>query len=86
MGGMKAKGVVVGLAVGLVLALGGGLSADTLPGTLPPSLFSGRTARAYAVAAEIPDVLAGLYCYCRCDLSNGHRHLLDCFRDAHGAA
>ncbi len=59
--------------------------AYRLPTTLPPAFFLGRTAEAYGVAAEIPDVLAGLACYCGCDRSAGHRHLLDCFADDHGA-
>ena len=59
--------------------------AYRLPTTLPPSFFPGRTAEAYGVAAEIPEVLAGLACYCGCDRSVGHRHLLDCFTDDHGA-
>lgn len=61
-----------------------GKKAYKLPSTLPPALFSGRTADAYGVAAEIPEVLAGLACYCGCDQSVGHRHLLDCFADDHG--
>ncbi len=85
------------LLLGLVLLLGSlvlfssFLGADpaveptleALPSTLPPQLFSGRTAQAYGVAAEIPDILAGLACYCGCDRSSGHRHLLDCFADDH---
>ena len=59
--------------------------AYSLPSTLPPAFFLGRTAEAYGVAAEIPEVLAGLACYCGCDRSNNHRHLLDCFTDDHGA-
>jgi hypothetical protein len=57
----------------------------TLPTPLPASLFQGRVREAYKAAAEIPDVLAGLRCYCGCDKSQGHRHLLDCFVDDHGA-
>ena len=60
-------------------------NAYRLPSTLPPSLFLGKTAEAYGVAAEIPEVLTELACYCGCDRSNGHRHLLDCFVDDHGA-
>jgi len=82
-------GSALALLLGMAPLAGAGGSAEKegarLPGTLPPVLFSGQTARAYAVAAEVPDVLAGLYCYCKCDLSVGHRHLLDCFRDDHGA-
>jgi hypothetical protein len=53
--------------------------------TLSPALFVGRTAAAYRIAAEIPDVLDHLYCYCHCDKSIGHRSLLSCFTDTHAA-
>jgi hypothetical protein len=57
----------------------------TLPMPLPAERFQGRVREAYKVAAEIPDVLAGVACYCGCDKSQGHRNLLDCFVDDHGA-
>jgi len=60
-------------------------TASTLPTPLPATLFKGRVREAYTAAAEIPDVLAGLACYCGCNKSHGHRHLLDCFVDDHGA-
>ncbi len=56
-----------------------------LPVTLSPALFVGKAAAAYQVAREIPETLARVYCYCRCDQSAGHRSLVDCFSDAHGA-
>ena len=59
--------------------------AAALPTPLPAGLFQGRVREAYKAAAEIPDVLVGLACYCGCDKSLGHRHLLDCFVDDHGA-
>jgi uncharacterized protein with PCYCGC motif len=58
---------------------------ETLPTPLPADRFQGRVREAYKVAAEIPDVLAGVACYCGCDKSQGHRNLLDCFVDDHGA-
>jgi hypothetical protein len=58
---------------------------ETLPTPLPADRFQGRVREAYKVASEIPDVLAGVACYCGCDKSQGHRHLLDCFVDDHGA-
>lgn len=61
------------------------LTTDPLPTPLPAEQFSGRTRDAYKAAAEIPDILAGLHCYCGCDKSIGHRSLLDCFVDDHGA-
>lgn len=52
---------------------------------LSPALFVGKTARAYRVANEIPDVLDQIYCYCECDKHMGHLSLLSCFTDSHGA-
>lgn len=57
----------------------------TLPTPLPAAQFQGRVHEAYQAAAEIPQVLAGLACYCGCDKSQGHRNLLDCFVDTHGS-
>jgi len=56
-----------------------------LPVTLSPALFVGKAAAAYQVAREIPETLAQIYCYCRCDQTVGHRSLVDCFSDAHGS-
>lgn len=53
--------------------------------TLSPALFVGKTASAYRLAVEIPDVLDHLYCYCHCDKSIGHVSLLSCFTDTHAA-
>ena len=53
--------------------------------TLSPALFVGKTAKAYLVAQEIPDVLDQLYCYCECDRHMGHVSLLSCFIDSHAA-
>jgi predicted cobalt transporter CbtA len=58
---------------------------SSLPTPLPADRFQGRVREAYKVAAEIPDVIAGVTCYCGCDKSQGHRNLLDCFIDDHGA-
>jgi hypothetical protein len=52
---------------------------------LSPALFVGKTAAAYQVAQEIPDVLDRLYCYCECDRHMGHITLLSCFVDSHAA-
>ncbi len=45
-----------------------------------------RVARAYKMAAAVPDVLDGLYCYCQCSKHAGHRSLLTCFESDHGAS
>ena len=50
---------------------------------LTPTLFVGKTAMAYQVAQEIPDILDQLYCYCECDKHMGHPTLLSCFVDSH---
>ncbi len=55
----------------------------SLPTTLSPDLFSGAVRDGYVIAQTIPDVLAGLHCYCGCDRSMGHGNLLDCFVDDH---
>jgi hypothetical protein len=57
---------------------------ETRP-TLDPGRFVGKAARAHRVAREMPDVLDQLYCYCGCDKLAGHRSLLSCFVDGHGA-
>ncbi len=53
--------------------------------TLPPTLFSGNTRRAYEIAREIPEVLNRLYCYCRCRENFSHISLLSCFVDKHAS-
>ena len=56
-----------------------------LPATLPPSNFTdAQTARSYAVAKEIPKVLAQQPCYCWCS-RGGHRGLLDCYVGDHAS-
>ena len=52
--------------------------------TLDPELFTGPVREAYKVARANPALLAQLHCYCGCDKVEGHRNLLDCFRDSHG--
>ncbi|MCP3677144.1 MAG: hypothetical protein GY721_06025 [Deltaproteobacteria bacterium] len=53
--------------------------------TLSPALFTGRVAKAYRIAREIPEVLDSLYCYCECKKHFGHKSLLSCYVDKHGA-
>jgi hypothetical protein len=53
--------------------------------TLDPGLFKGEVREAYAVARKNPALLAALHCYCGCDRAEGHRNLLDCYRDQHGS-
>ena len=53
--------------------------------TLDPLNFQGEVREAYAVAERDPALLAQLHCYCGCDKTDGHKNLLDCFRDTHGS-
>ena len=53
--------------------------------TLDPQKFQGNVREAYEVAERDPALLAQLHCYCGCDKSDGHKNLLDCFRDTHGS-
>ena len=39
----------------------------------------------YEMAAEMPEMLDGVYCYCLCHDTFGHYSLLDCFMSDHGA-
>jgi hypothetical protein len=49
------------------------------------SSFRGRIGESYRAAAEIPDLLDQLYCYCECETTVGHKSLKSCFVDLHGA-
>lgn len=53
--------------------------------TLDPQLFHGDVKKAYQVAQDDPALLAQMHCYCGCDKIEGHKNLLDCFRDKHGS-
>jgi hypothetical protein len=53
--------------------------------TLDPKNFQGNVREAYEVAERDPALLAQLHCYCGCDKADGHKNLLDCFRDSHGS-
>jgi hypothetical protein len=53
--------------------------------TLDPKNFQGDVRKAYEAAEHNPALLAQLHCYCGCDKADGHKNLLDCFRDTHGS-
>ncbi len=61
------------------------VKSATLPTPLPAEMFQGKAREAYQAAAEIPEVFATVSCYCGCAKSHGHKNLLDCFVDDHGA-
>jgi hypothetical protein len=52
---------------------------------LNPLMFIGTARQAYIIAQQNPGLLAQLWCWCGCDRTSGHRSLLDCYRDHHGA-
>ena len=54
---------------------------------LPPSLLlkTPGALQAYAAARSAPQVLDGVFCYCRCAKNVGHRSLLTCFESDHGS-
>ena len=57
-----------------------------LPDTLDPTQFlDAETRNVYTLAAKEKDFLYQQPCYCRCDKEVGHKSLLDCFTDYHGA-
>ena len=53
--------------------------------TLDPNQFVGEVKRAYQIAERNPALLAQLHCWCGCDVTDGHKNLLDCYRDTHGS-
>jgi hypothetical protein len=52
---------------------------------LSPARFSGKTASAYKVAQENPELMDAMYCYCYCKKTIGHKSLLSCFADKHAS-
>lgn len=60
-------------------------SLANLPPTLAPEIFAGSVRQAYWIATEIPETLAQVPCYCKCDRSLGHKSLHTCFTDDHGS-
>jgi hypothetical protein len=89
------------LLVAVAIAYGGYMSRESEPSsgnaaaasdpaarlriTLDPKNFEGNVRQAYEVAEKDPALLAQLHCYCGCDKAEGHKNLLDCFRDQHGS-
>jgi hypothetical protein len=60
-------------------------AAQNLRVTLDPNQCVGDVKKAYQVAERDPALLAQLHCWCGCDKTDGHKNLLDCYRDTHGA-
>ena len=66
-------------------AAASGDAAARLRVTLDPQGFQGNVRETYEIAERDPALLSQLHCYCGCDKSDGHKNLLDCFRDTHGS-
>ena len=71
-------------------------AAAPAPGQTLPPILSGKQltgqffrekwqVAVYKQAAQIPNVLYQLPCYCRCDRALGHTSLHSCFEGTHGA-
>jgi hypothetical protein len=59
---------------------------DPLPDTLDPAQFlDAQTRNIFILAAKVKPILYQQPCYCGCDKEVGHKSLLDCFTDFHGA-
>ncbi len=85
-------GVLLGMIGGQRSALGAGepearvlqaVPRRPRPKTLSPVLFEGKTARAYQIAKQVPQLIEQMPCYCGCFKGNGHRNNLDCYVDRH---
>lgn len=77
------------IAAAALLYLGGRSARPAGPAssiTLSPALFAGPVRHAYQIARDNPALLVQLHCYCGCDKTEGHKNLLDCFRDKHAAS
>lgn len=62
----------------------GATTSQALPPVLEPSRFFGAAAIGYAAAKAAPEIMALLFCYCGCDITDSHQTLLDCFATPHG--
>ncbi|MBX9771847.1 MAG: PCYCGC domain-containing protein [Candidatus Obscuribacterales bacterium] len=51
---------------------------------LPAEQFFGAAQMGYTAAKLAPEIISKLFCYCGCDITDGHGRLLDCFEGYHG--
>jgi hypothetical protein len=49
------------------------------------AFYTGKTAEAYRIAAEIPKIIDSQFCYCYCKKNHQHKTLLTCFTNKHGS-
>lgn len=59
-------------------------SKEELKPVLEPSSFVGLAQMGYAAAKGCPQIIAHIFCYCGCDITDNHTCLLDCFTGLHG--
>jgi hypothetical protein len=78
--------IVLGRYRGLPLVAAGSSALAEASGVLDPESFSSPAREAYRAAGNNAVLFAQLHCYCGCDHTNGHKNLLDCFRDHHGGS
>ena len=62
-------------------------AASARPRMVPATRYADypRVQEAYRMAAQVPDELDGIFCYCDCARHSGHYSLLDCFTSDHAA-
>jgi len=65
-------------------AAGASSTAYDGPPVLDPSRYFGGAQLGYASAKAAPEVMAHVFCYCGCDATEGHHHLIDCYTSNHG--
>ena len=63
----------------------GWVGGETRPILAANRYPAGMVRSTYAKAAEIPDILDHIYCYCFCERNHGHSSLRSCFATDHGA-
>lgn len=51
---------------------------------LDSSNYFGGAAMGYAAAKAAPQVMSKIFCWCGCDATDHHHHLIDCFTSTHG--
>jgi hypothetical protein len=61
------------------------LLAPYPPTVNPNQFYDALVQNAYRMAAKVKPVLFQQPCYCRCDLNNGHKSLLDCYGGTHAS-
>lgn len=85
--------LLIGIPVALLVAVESSEAVHPAPRpmnhaghVLAAGQFTSHPAEAaYRMAAEIPAVMDGLYCYCECREERGHYSLHDCFTGTHAA-